>query len=169
MMTTQWYVLRSKPNKEEALYGQLILRRLDAYYPQVELSPLNLQARRKKPYFPNYMFVNVNLAEVGLSTFQWMPYAAGLVSFAGEPAPLSNEIMQGLRQKIEALRKNRVDALMGLQPGSMLRVNAGPFAGYEAIFDTRLPGNDRIRILLNLVAGNQLVVELPTSYVEKRL
>ena len=168
-MTTQWYVLRSKPNKEEVLHQQLILRRFDVYYPQVETGPAGLQTRKLKPYFPNYMFVHANLGEVGLSSFQWMPYAAGLVSFAGEPAPLPDEIMQALRQKIEALRKDRPEVFLGFQPGNALKVNVGPFAGYEAIFDTRLAGNDRIRILLNLVTGNQIAVELPASYVERRL
>jgi transcriptional antiterminator RfaH len=168
-MTTQWYVLRSKPNKEEALHHQLTLRRFEAYYPQVEVNLAGLPARRKKAYFPNYMFVHTDLGEVGLSTFQWMPYATGLVSFAGEPAPLSDEIIQALHQKIEALKKSRTETFVGYQPGSLLKVNAGPFAGYEAIFDNRLPGNDRIRILLNLVTGNQIAVELSASCVESRL
>jgi transcription antitermination factor NusG len=154
-MTMQWYVLRSKPNKEEALHHQLVLRRFEAYCPQVETDSAGLPVRRKKAYFPNYMFVHADLGEVGLSTFQWMPYGAGLVSFAGEPAPISDEIIQALHQRIEALKKNRTEVFMGYQPGSLLKVNTGPFAGYEAIFDTRLPGNDRIRILLNLVTGNE--------------
>jgi transcription antitermination factor NusG len=168
-MTMQWYVIRSKPNKEEALYHQLILRRIESYYPQVEINPAGLQVRKPKAYFPNYMFVHADLGELGLSTFQWMPYAAGLVSFSGEPAPLSDEIMQALHQKIEVLKKHRTEAFIGYQPGNALKINAGPFAGYEAIFDTRLPGNDRIRILLNLVTGNQIAVELPASFVERRI
>jgi transcriptional antiterminator RfaH len=166
MTTPQWYVLRSKPNKEDLLYKQLLIRGFEAYFPCLDVKPVNPRARKTKPYFPGYMFVRVALAEVGLSTFQWMPYAVGLVSFDKVPATIRNDAMQTLIKNIELLKQTKDNRSLPFEPGNTLLVNSGPFAGYEAIFDTSLPGRDRIRILLMMVRGGQISVELPVSHVQ---
>lgn len=166
-MTLQWYVLRSKPNKEDALYKQIMLREFGVFYPRQAYTPINPRARKVKPYFAGYMFVHINIGETGHSLFQWMPYSAGLVNFDGEPAVIPIDIMQSLIRSIESITQNAIDPIVDFTPGNLLKVVSGPFAGYEAIFDTRLSGNDRIRILLNLAKGNQMSVELSALYVEK--
>ncbi len=166
-MTLQWYVLKSKPNKEDALYKQVMLREFGVFYPRQAYTPVNPRARKIRPYFTGYMFVHIDLQETGHSLFQWMPYSAGLVSFDGEPAAIPSNIMQNLIREIESITRNTADSHNGFMPGNLLQVTRGPFAGYEAVFDTRLSGSDRIRILLNLAKGNQVSVELSTLQVEK--
>jgi transcription antitermination factor NusG len=166
MTSLRWYVLKSKPNKEVLLYKQLLTREFEVYFPYLDIKPVNPRSRTTKPYFPGYMFVRVALDEVGLSTFQWMPYAVGLVSFDKEPATIENDVMQTLIKKIEFLKQIKDNRSLPFEPGNTLLVNRGPFAGYEAIFDTSLPGRDRVRILLMMVQNNQISVELPTSHVQ---
>ena len=55
-----WYVMQSKPNKEELLYEQLRTRDIDAYYPCIKVQPVNPRARKLKPYFPGYLFIKVD-------------------------------------------------------------------------------------------------------------
>ena len=43
----------------------------------------------------------------------------------------------------------------------------GPFAGYEAIFDTQLNGDQRAQLLLHWL-GRQLKVEVNASLIEKK-
>lgn len=167
-MTQQWYVLRSKPNKEDDLSRQVMSRGIELYYPRVEVKPVNPRSKKIKPFFPGYIFVRVDLVEVGLSMFQWMPYAVGLVSFGAEPATVGDSILQSLRRNIEALVSGKADDFVHLEAGTALKISRGPFAGYEAIFDTKLPGTDRIRILLSLVRGAQIPLDLPVTYVEKK-
>ncbi|MDP1546005.1 MAG: transcription termination/antitermination NusG family protein [Anaerolineales bacterium] len=167
-MSLEWYVLKSKPNKEDALYKQIAFRGIEVFFPQLEVTPTNPRAQKTKPYFPGYMFVQVNLASVGLSTFQWMPYAVGLVGFGGEPSVIQSDIIQSLRKSIEMYRKGKVDGRAQFMHGTPLTINEGPFAGYEAIFDTSLSGTDRIRILLNLVKGRQMALDLPACFVQKK-
>lgn len=162
-----WYVLRSKPNKEDLLCKQLLTRGFEAFFPCLDVKPVNPRSRKIKPYFPGYMFVRVALTEVGLSTFQWMPYAVGLVSFDKVPATIKNDVMQTLIKNIELLKQKKDNRLL-FEPGDKLLVNNGPFTGYEAIFDTSLSGRDRIRILLTMVQDNQISVELPTSHVQPK-
>jgi transcriptional antiterminator RfaH len=52
-----------------------------------------------------------------------------------------------------------------LRSGETVLVHSGPFAGYEAIFDVRLTGTERVRVLLKLLRNQQLPVELPAAYI----
>jgi transcriptional antiterminator RfaH len=168
-MTTQWYVLRSKPNKEDVLYRQVLLRGFEAFYPCQTLQSTNSRSRKSRAFFTSYMFVHINLQETGLSTFQWMPYSSGLVNFDGEPAAIPSNIMNALIKGIETHLGNEAAIRNEFIHGDALKVVSGPFTGYEAIFDMRLPGNDRIRILLSLAKGNRMPVELPTFHVERKM
>jgi hypothetical protein len=44
-------------------------------------------------------------------------------------------------------------------------LRSGVFAGYEAIFDARLPGHDRVRVLLNLIENQQVRMVVPTAQI----
>lgn len=168
MSESKWYVLRSKPNKEDLLYTQLLSRGVETYFPRLKVNPVNPRARKIKPFFPGYMFIRVSLEDVGFSTFQWMPYAVGLVSFDKEPATIREDMMQTLIRNIERIKEMKEDSSMPFEHGSKLLVNSGPFKGFEAIFDTNLPGRDRIRVLLTMIQGNQVSVELPPSQVKRK-
>ena len=161
-----WYVIHSKPNKEELLYEQLCIRKVETYYPSIKVHPVNPRARKTKPYFPGYLFVNADLDEIGTSNLRWMPGAIGLVDFGGEPASVSDELLQTLQHKVEL-----VNALDGKQsskfkPGDSVTIQSGPFAGYHAIFDSRLPGRERVRVLMQMLRDRQVGVELSPGQIE---
>ena len=48
-----------------------------------------------------------------------------------------------------------------------MRVTAGPYAGYEAIFDTRLNGGERARVLLRFIASLQVSLEVQAGQLER--
>ncbi|HEB63956.1 MAG TPA: hypothetical protein ENJ02_00220, partial [Chloroflexi bacterium] len=66
-MSANWYVLRSKARKEDAVYAQALQRGLEVFYPRLRVNPVNPRARKVRPYFPGYMFVRVDLEAVGRS------------------------------------------------------------------------------------------------------
>ncbi|RPJ25450.1 MAG: hypothetical protein EHM33_14520 [Chloroflexi bacterium] len=43
------------------------------------------------------------------------------------------------------------EQLAGLKRGEVVLIHGGPFRDYEAIFDARLPGKERARVLLRLL------------------
>src|SRR5574342_939065 len=98
-----WYVMHSKPNKEELLYEQLRIRKIDAYYPRIRTQHTNPRARKRKPYFPGYLFIRADLEILGNSTLKWMPGALGIVDFGNEPASVPEELLQAIRQKVEQI------------------------------------------------------------------
>jgi len=167
-MSFQWYTLRSKPRKEEVLWKQLRSQEFEVFFPRLKVHPVNPRSRRLKPYFPGYMFIQVDLDEVGISTFQWMPHAIGLVSFDGEPATVPENLIYAIRKRVETIMNAGGELFDGLKHGDQVRISDGPFYGYEAIFDTRLPGSERVRVLIQMLNDRHLSVEMNAGQIQRK-
>ena len=54
-----------------------------------------------------------------------------------------------------------------MKSGDEINIESGIFTGYEAIFDTNLPGRERVRVFLKLLnQGRNLPVELPADQIK---
>lgn len=167
-MAIHWYALRSKPRKEDIVSKQARDHGFEVFYPRLRVNPINPRARKVKPYFPGYLFVRADVEAAGMSVFQWMPHAVGLVCFGGEPAPVPDNLIYAIRQRVEEIAAAGGEVFDGLRRGDRVRINYGPFEGYEAIFDARLPGSERVRVLLQLLSNARRVpVELETAHIQR--
>ena len=168
-MTQHWYALRSKPRKEEVVWRQVHTRGIEIFYPRLRVQPVNPRARKQKPYFPGYMFVQVDIDEVGLSAFRWMSHAMGLVCFGDEPAIVPDHLIHSIKHRIDEITAAGGELFDGLRPGDKVLIHDGPFAGYEAIFDARIPGSERVKVLLQLLNDKrQLPVELDAGQIRQK-
>ncbi len=156
-MENNWYALRCKPRKEDVVWRQVQNQGFVVYYPRLKVVPVNPRSRKIKPYFPGYLFIQADLDQIGKSTFQWMPHTLGLVSFGGEPAIVPENLLQTIQVRVDEINAAGGEVFEGLKPGDVIRINEGPFSGYEAIFDTRLPGSVRVRVLLELLGSHRRV------------
>jgi transcriptional antiterminator RfaH len=156
-MDKAWYALRSKPRKETFLAGELASRNLEIFCPMLRIRPVNPRSRTLKPYFPGYLFAHCDLERVQLSTLQWTPGAIGIVSFGGEPASVPDGLIAAIRKRVDEINAVGGEVFEGLKPGDPIRIREGIFAGYEGIFDARLDGNDRVRVLLKVLRERRLV------------
>ena len=168
-MTLAWYVLRSKPNKEDFFWGQLLAHRIEVYYPCIRAKTVNPRARKARPYFPGYLFIHVDLQNVTTSFLNWMPGSRGLVAFDAQPACVPDALIVAIRQCMDKINAAGSAALPNWQPGEVVVIQDGSFVGQEAIFDACLTGNQRVRVLLNLLRGRQLSVELPGAQFERKI
>ena len=164
-MAEAWYVVRSKPNKEEFLAGQLTAYGIKVFYPRIRVKPVNPRARKLRAYFPSYLFVYVDLEMVNLSTLQWMPGAVNLVSFDGQPASVPEALISAVERQVEHINSAQKNKLHGLKPGDVVSIHDGPFAGYEAIFDGQISGRERVRVLLSFLQSRKIPVELRESQI----
>lgn len=163
-----WYALQSKFQQENLLWEQLCIRNLEAYYPRIVVHPVNPRAKKIKPYFPGYMFVNVDLEQVGGSTFQWMPGVAKMVSFGNEFTPIPDHLIQAIRERVDTINTVENKSFENFNAGDRVVLRSGAFAGYEAIFDSRLPGQDRVRVLLQLLENQQYRVVVPIGQISHK-
>jgi len=160
-MRPTWYVLHSKPNREDFLYSQLLCRNLKVFYPRLSVNPVNPRARKVKPFFPGYLFVNVNPAEYSLSRLCYIPGTNRIVSFDGAPAVVPDEIITSIEKNVKRINNAPLEENNGLKHGDPVIIRGGPFDGYNAIFDTALEGSERVRLLVALLHNQQVRIQVP--------
>jgi transcription elongation factor/antiterminator RfaH len=167
MGTKSWYVVQSKPRKENQLHAYLAAQGFEVFYPTIQVTPVNPRASKIRPYFPRYMFVHADLEEVGLSALQWVPGAIGIVQFDGYAVPVPDHVIHELKQRVQTINASGGVAPNDLKTGDPVRITHGPLAGYEGIFDLRLSGSERVQVLLEML-GRQVKARLNAGAIEKK-
>ena len=59
-------------------------------------------------------------------------------------------------------------ALARIEHGDPVLIREGSFTGYQAIFDVRISGHDRVRVLSSLLNRQQLPLESLGSQIERK-
>ncbi|OJX46100.1 MAG: hypothetical protein BGO78_04230 [Chloroflexi bacterium 44-23] len=167
-MAEHWYALNSHPNKEDLLARQVESHGFEVFYPRIRVNPVNPRARKIKAYFPGYLFVHVDIEAVGLSLFNWMPYSKRIIAFGGEPSIVPDALIFAIEQKIERINHSGGEIFDDLKQGDFVSISHGPFEGYSAIFDTRVAGAQRVRVLLKMLSDQHVPVELDAAHLEKK-
>lgn len=167
-MPAAWYVLQSKPKKEDFLWRQLRLRNFTTFYPRIRVNPVNPRSRKVKPYFPGYLFAHLDLAVQGYSKLAWIPGLQRLITFDGTPTPIPEVVIEQLKTRLAQLKQDPRSFEDLPEPGQAVNIIDERFAGYEAIFDARLDGSGRVRVLLKLMGDQQVPLELPESQVKRK-
>jgi transcription antitermination factor NusG len=163
-----WYVLRAKPNKEDFLWAELISRDIETFYPLIPVRTVNPRARKVRSYFPGYLFVHIDLEQNMTFDFRWLPGSTGLVSFDSKPANVPDNLIQAIRKQVDRINAVGGEGLDGLKHGDDVVITDGPFKGYEAIFDSRGSGNERVWVLLKMLRARLIPVELPVELFERK-
>ena len=164
-MTLLWFALKSHPYKEDLLKHQAETHGFEVFYPRIRVQPVNPRSRRIHPYFPGYLFVHIDLEESGTSIFQWMPYASGLVSFGGEPSAVPDALIVAIRKRVGEIAEAGGELFDHLKAGDPVLIQGGPFEGYGAVFDTRISGSERVRVLLKILNNQSVRVELSAGQI----
>ena len=158
-----WYALHCKPRKEQVVYEQLLVRSIEAFFPRTLSRNDSKRKTGIEAYFPGYLFVHADLEQLGITPLQWLPGAIGIVTFGGIPAHVPDVLINTIRSKIKRINNTGEDIAKRIKPGDMVDISDGPFAGHKAIFDSRLSGGERARVLLTLLNHQTLQIQLPIS------
>jgi transcription antitermination factor NusG len=162
-----WYVLRSKPHKERALRDYAQRSGHEVFLPSIPVRPVNPRASRVRPYFPGYLFLHASLADDGQSVFRWMPFSQGLVHVGGEPAPVADLVIRALQARLAEIWRAGGLAAPDWVRGERVVIRQGLFEGYQGIFDARLPGRARVRVLLKMLSDRYVPVEVDSALIGK--
>lgn len=170
-----WYVLHTKPHKERQVLYYLRQRSVESYLPLLHVQPVNPRAARERAFFPGYMFARFDLDAAEWTSLQWTPGLNRILEVGGQPATLSDRTIGELKKRVADIWAAGGLLFDGLQQGDPVRIVNGPFAGYEAVFDTRLAGTERVRVLLEWLQrhphhrepARMIPVEINASSIEK--
>lgn len=166
-MAYQWYALHVKPHKEQSVDNLLRSRDMEVFYPSLKVKPVNPRARKIRPFFPGYLFVYLDLEEAGKNVLSWTEGVYGLVQFGGEPTSVPDVLIEELRMRLEKIQADGGLVREEFEPGDRVQIVEGPFEGYEAIFDTRLSGNDRVQVLLTFLNQQPKRLHIDSSEIRK--
>ena len=157
-----WYVVYSKPRKEEQAQFHLRLKGVESFFPRLQLPGTAEKKNRIIPLFPNYFFVRVHLP-TECHYVIWSPGVKRIVSFGDAPIPLEESVVDFLQQ--EADSHGIIQARSQLRRGQEVEISGGPFNGLLGIIQDPPDSNGRVKILLRLLS-RQISVRLGVEFIK---
>jgi transcriptional antiterminator RfaH len=157
-----WYVVYSKPHKEEQAQFHLRMKGLDVFFPRLDLLRVAEKRKRIIPLFPNYLFVRLHLA-TEFHYVIWSPGVKRIVSFGDRPIPLDDGVVTFLKQQTDP--EGLIKARSQLCPGQEVEIRGGPFDGLIAIIQDPPDARGRVKILLKLLS-RQISVKLGVEFIK---
>jgi transcriptional antiterminator RfaH len=160
-----WYVIQTKPNKEEEAKSYLSTKGLEVFNPLMEtFLPRDGRLKKQfKPLFPNYIFGKFDI-DRNYNLVRWARGVKKILGFGGNLTPVSEEVIELIKKKTDdhgIVRRN-----YHFEPNDVVRVKSGPLRDLLGMFDRWVSDSERVRVLMNLI-GYQPVVEIHYSMIEK--
>jgi len=147
----RWYVVRSKPRREELARDGLIAQGLEAFLPMIEQS-LRHAGRTytaNVPLFPRYLFLRAGHIAWG-PVMNTRGVSIVLCNADGSPRPIQDGVIERImRDQQEAGGAIRPTPKIGTTfvPGQRLKIIDGPFAGLDGLYQAR--DEDRVKMLID--------------------
>ncbi len=159
-----WYLVYTKPRFERVAESALRERGVEIFLPMIHVWRVRRKRVEQEPMFPNYIFVRCDLLNGDFAKVRWAPGVKYLVSFDGSgPVSVPDDLIEYLRERSDS---TTMYDRYHWKKGDRVRITDGAFKGLNAVFDARLPGYERARVLIN-VLGRLTRCEVPMEWLDK--
>ncbi len=78
-----------------------------------------------------------------------------------------DSLIVALRRRVGQVNAAGGELFARCDKGDEVFIHEGPFAGYEAIFDLRISGSERVRVLIKLLDQRHIPVELHVGQIRQ--
>ena len=164
MSARRWYVVHTQPNGE--VRADLNLRRqgFATYLPRYARQRSHARRREvvKRPLFPRYLFVGLDLARDRWRAIHSTFGVNRLVLAGEEPLPLPESVIDEIRAREDGEGLVALGLPAGVGPGSRIRLVDGIFADARGVLE-RIADDRRVAILLELLGREVRVFVSPAS------
>lgn len=157
-----WYVVRSKPRREQYAQDQLIRRGVETFLPRIVERQRGAQPS-VGPLFPGYLFARIHL-ESQYTSVIWAPGVHNMVAFGDVPTPVEREVVDFLVERCG--KEGVVRCLPTFAEGDLVRVVGGPLEGLRGVVQRGCSGRERVRVLMELLR-RRTEVTLPAAVLER--
>jgi transcriptional antiterminator RfaH len=159
-----WYCLRTRRKQEHVAAAHVrILGDVAAFCPRIKFRRSTKVGAIwvTEALFPGYFFARFSLREM-LPLVRSAHGVTSVVRFGEWYPEIADSIIEELRVETE----DRVigESVPPLAPGDRVRLVGGALAGLEAVVTQVLPGNERVRLLLEFL-GRETVAEARTEHI----
>jgi transcriptional antiterminator RfaH len=159
----EWYVVRSKPRREEYAQDQLLRRGVETFLPRIVEAPRGHLAPVVGPLFPGYLFARIDLLSQYNSVL-WAPGVLRFVSFGDVPASVDRAVVEFLQERCGP--EGVVRVVPTFHDGDVVRVTRGPLGGLVGIVQGHVSGECRVRVLMELLRRHTQV-SVPSRLLER--
>ena len=148
----QWFVVHTKPRQEQRALENLQRQGFAAWLPMLSVEKFRRGRLEKvvEPMFSRYLFIRLDMEHTNWTPIRSTLGVSRLVSFGNRPAPMSDDLIQALRNMPERAPEKL------LQQGQAVRVIDGPLKGLEAVYQ-QSDGELRAMVLVDLMSKQHLV------------
>jgi transcriptional antiterminator RfaH len=155
----QWFAIQAKTSGERLAEASLAQLGLETLLPLTRRNPASWRARRNpvKALFPGYLFARF-CAGTQLRAARYARGVLRVVSARERPLPVEEPIIESLRGRMDEVGCVALQ-VRPFTRGQSVRISAGPFAGWQGIFDSTLGDSQRVVILLEALQHGRLVVQ----------
>ncbi|MEO8604547.1 MAG: transcription termination/antitermination NusG family protein [bacterium] len=158
-----WYVVRSKPRREEYAQNQLLRRGVESFLPRILEAARGRQEPTVGPLFPGYLFARIDLLTQYNSVI-WAPGVRSFVAFGEVPASVDPTVVEFLRTRCGV--EGVVRVVRTFNDGDVVRVTRGPLGGLMGVVDGNVSGEARVRVLMELLR-RRTQVSVPSQLLER--
>lgn len=158
----QWYVVRSKPRREDFAQEQLLRRGVETFLPRIVEAPHGRSEPVIGPLFPSYLFARVDLLSQYNSVI-WAPGVRGFVAFGDIPVAVDRQVVTFLRDRCGP--EGVVRLVRTFHDGDVVRVTRGPLGGLMGVVQGHVSGQARVRVLMELLR-RRTQVSVPSQLLE---
>lgn len=160
-----WYAVRCKPLQDARAEEHLRNQSYEVFRPQIRWRRRQGGRFRQvmESMFPGYLFVRLDQVLENWAPIRSTRGVAGLVRLGAHTPTVPEPVIDELKRRADG--DNCIDLGSGdYRPDERVRITEGPFAGYEALFNSR-SGEERVIVLLEIMQRVQRVV-LPERAIE---
>lgn len=161
----RWYVIQTKPKKENVAVFYLEHEAIEVFFPKMEATSIIYGKSRKviKALFPNYIFAHFDPL-VSYRLVRWSNGINRVLGFEDGPTPIDDHVIEILKRRVD---KNCVARkALHFKAKDRIRIRSGPLRDLMGIFDRWVSEEGRVKVLLDLL-NYDARVELHYSQVER--
>ena len=172
-----WYLVRAKPKMESIAAALLKEERfgLNVFLPQGRaVSPHG--ELTYVPFFPGYLFVQIDQERVPLSYINTCPGVLNLITFDGMLEPIPHTVIEMIHRKVSEFNREGRLLNCSFHPGDHVKFKEGPFQALDMVLlEFNIPDNWAQALITILGRTKEVIVDLdllesaPGSLRQKRV
>ena len=149
---TAWCLVYTRSKQEEKAREHLEQQGFEVFLPRISkvIRHAGRRQTRIEPMFPRYLFTQLDPDVEDWTPIRSTVGVTNLVRFGRQPGIVPPAIVEGLRAQVDEQGVIGGRVASDFEVGQAVRVVDGPFEGYAAIVQAKLP-RERVDILLSLV------------------
>ena len=161
-MSANWYVVRIEPRAEYMAAAELTRDGFEVLLPRLKLAYPRF-GHTDMPLFPGYLFIRCSPEIDGWPVFRTGHRVQGWVGFGGEVPSMSDEAVNELLYRIEAVNNNG-EFWKRFEPGERVEIVSKTLQGLAEVVQTGKSPQGRVKVLLNFM-GRMVSADVPWEHL----